>query len=227
MPSRGKLTTTSYAVLGLLAIRPWTTYELTRQMQRSLSRFWPRAVSKLYEEPDKLAHHGLAAGTDERTGQRTRRRHTITPQGRQQLAARLATPAQEPVLELEFLVRVFLAEHGTKHDLLATLATVTAWAQLKAVQDAGIAESYLAGSGPFPERTPQLVLVGRYLSDFSEMTERWARWASSLVEQWPDDVRGAHSRLAGAARDRRSRTQVSVTSARRRSTQPACRAKPS
>ncbi len=48
------MTTTSYAILGLLAIRPWTTYELTQQMQRSLSRFWPRAESKLYEEPKKL-----------------------------------------------------------------------------------------------------------------------------------------------------------------------------
>jgi len=41
------LTTTSYAVLGLLAVRPWSSYELTQQMDRSLGRVWPRAVSKL------------------------------------------------------------------------------------------------------------------------------------------------------------------------------------
>ena len=45
------LTTTSYAILGLLSLRPWTTYELAQQMQRALGQFWPRAESKLYEEP--------------------------------------------------------------------------------------------------------------------------------------------------------------------------------
>ena len=29
-------TTTSYAVLGLLSVRSWTTYELAKQVQRSL-----------------------------------------------------------------------------------------------------------------------------------------------------------------------------------------------
>ena len=47
--SSGRLTTTSYAILGLLAIKPWTTYELAQQMDRSLRRIWPRAKSKLYE----------------------------------------------------------------------------------------------------------------------------------------------------------------------------------
>ena len=187
MPRGSKLTTTSYAVLGLLAIRPWTPYEMTQQMQRSLSRFWPRTVSKLYEEPKKLAEHHLAESSDERVGQRTRRRYAITPAGRRQLASWLAQPTQEPVLELEFLVRVFLAEHGTRDDLLATLTAVTTWAEQRALPDAEIAEGYLTGTGPFPERTAQLVLVGRYLSDFSAMTEQWARWATEQVEQWPDD----------------------------------------
>jgi hypothetical protein len=40
-----ELTTTSYAILGLLAIRPWSTYELARQMQRDLRFVWPRAES--------------------------------------------------------------------------------------------------------------------------------------------------------------------------------------
>ena len=48
------LTTTSYAVLGLLALRPWTTYELAKQVQRSLDWFWPRAERKLYDEPKRL-----------------------------------------------------------------------------------------------------------------------------------------------------------------------------
>src|SRR5690606_29940480 len=59
------LTTTSYAILGLLAIRPWTTHELVRQVDRSLRRIWPRAQSKLYEEPKKLVAHGYAQPSDD------------------------------------------------------------------------------------------------------------------------------------------------------------------
>ena len=59
------LTSTSYAILGLLSLRPWTTYELAQQMQRALGQFWPRAESKLYEEPKKLVDHGLATATVE------------------------------------------------------------------------------------------------------------------------------------------------------------------
>ena len=183
-----KLTTTSYAVLGLLAVRSWTPYELTKQMQRSLARFWPRTVSKLYEEPRKLTEHGLAAGSEERVGQRSRSRYEITADGRRELATWLAGPSADPVLEAEFLVKVFLAEHGTKDDLLATLRAVQAWAQQQAVQDADIADGYLTGTGPFPDRAPQLVLVGAYLADFAQMTGRWATWATDLVEQWPEEA---------------------------------------
>lgn len=54
------LTPTSYAILGLLAVRPYTTYELATQVERTVRRFWPRARSKLYEEPKKLVAAGLA-----------------------------------------------------------------------------------------------------------------------------------------------------------------------
>lgn len=62
------LTTTSYAILGLLSVRPWSTYELAQQMDRSLGRIWPRAQSKLYEEPKKLVRLGLAEATKGRSG---------------------------------------------------------------------------------------------------------------------------------------------------------------
>ena len=35
-----ELTTTSYAILGMLAIQPWSTYALTQQMRRSLRHLW-------------------------------------------------------------------------------------------------------------------------------------------------------------------------------------------
>ena len=115
------LTTTSYAILGLLAVKPWTTYELTQQMDRALGQFWPRAESKLYEEPKKLVAHGLARASSESVGKRPRTVYTITAKGRRALAAWVPSPGDGPVLEFEQLIKVFFAEHGTKADLLRTL----------------------------------------------------------------------------------------------------------
>ena len=67
MSSAPAMTTTSYAILGLLAVKPWTTHELVQQVDRSLRRIWPRAQSKLYEEPKKLVAHGYARA-DRRLG---------------------------------------------------------------------------------------------------------------------------------------------------------------
>ena len=100
------LSTTSYAILGLLAVRPWSTYELAQQMDRSLGRIWPRAQSKLYEEPKKLVALGLARAAADRVGQRARTVYRITPKGRRTLSAWLAEPGSGPVLECEQLLQI-------------------------------------------------------------------------------------------------------------------------
>jgi DNA-binding PadR family transcriptional regulator len=186
--SRGAgLTTTSYAILGLLAVRPWSTYELTRQMDRSLGRIWPRAHSKLYEEPKKLVEHGLAEATTERVGNRGRTVYAITPKGRRALAAWLHEPGKGPVLECEQLLKIFFADHGTKADALATLAAARAWAKERNEDNLAAARAYLAGTGPFQPRAAQNMLVGAFLTDFYAMVARWAEWASAMVDRWPDD----------------------------------------
>ena len=116
------LTTTSYAVLSLLALQPWTTYQLARQMERSLGFIWPRAISRLYEEPKKLVAAGLAASRAEATGRRPSTVYTITADGRDALAAWLAEPGTGPVLECEALVKIAYADQGTREGLLANLA---------------------------------------------------------------------------------------------------------
>lgn len=185
------LTTTSYAILGLLATRSWTTYELTQQMDRSLGRVWPRAQSKLYEEPKKLVAHGFARAREETVGRRPRTVYSITPKGRRALARWLQEPGAGPVLEFEGLLKVIFAENGRRDDALATLAAVRAWAAERNRGNREAAEAYLAGEGPFQERVAQNMLGGAFLTDFYAMVDRWAAWAATQVEAWPDDVRQA------------------------------------
>jgi PadR family transcriptional regulator, regulatory protein AphA len=129
--SSRSLTSTSYAVLGLLAIKPWSSYELTQQMDRSLGRMWPRATSKLYEEPGKLVEHGLARSATRQRGKRARTEYTITAKGRRALAGWLEEPGRGPVLEFEQLLKVFFAENGTRASVLATLAAADEWARAR------------------------------------------------------------------------------------------------
>lgn len=183
------LTTTSYAILGLLSVRSWTTYELADQMKRALGWFWPRAESGIYREPKKLEEHGLARSTTEYVGQRPRRRYQITAKGRRALADWVPTPGSGPIVEFEQLVKVFYAEHANKSDLLATLAGLRVWVEDQAAATSGIPQGYLDASGSYPERLPWLILVGKFLDDIQQATDRWAQWASEIVETWPDDVR--------------------------------------
>ena len=187
MSSSQRLTTTSYAILGLLAVRSWSTYELTRQMEWSLGRFWPRAKSKLYEEPKKLEALGLATSRQETVGKRKRAVYTITAKGRRALAAWHGEPTAGFALEAEPLLRLFLADHGTRDDALATLAAARAWAEKRNEGNLMAGRAFLDGDTEFQARAAPTMLVGGFLTDFYKLVADWADWAGGQVADWPDD----------------------------------------
>ena len=188
MVKRTELTTTSYLLLGLLAIKPWTTYELAQQMDRTVRRFWPRARSKVYEEPKKLAALGYAKATGEMVGRRSRTMYSITPKGRRALKTWLGEPSAPPVLEWEQFAKLFFAEFSTKDDMLATLADIQQWALDESALHVEVGTHVVAGRSAFPQRDAKNLLFGRFFSDFSNMIGDWAAWATMVVEAWPEDM---------------------------------------
>jgi PadR family transcriptional regulator, regulatory protein AphA len=90
-------------------------------------------------------------------------------------------------LEFEQLLKVFFADHGTKTDALKTVATIKQWARDPNAENIAVARSYLAGTGPFPERAAVLSVVGRFHTDFADMVNAWADWAADVIDTWPDD----------------------------------------
>src|SRR5260221_5565008 len=107
--SERRLSTTSFALLGLLAIRGWNAYDLNQQGHRSIGRFWPRADSNLYEAAKSLVDHGLARATREFVGRRPRTVYSITPAGREALSRWVAESGKGPVTEFEGLLQVVFA----------------------------------------------------------------------------------------------------------------------
>jgi DNA-binding PadR family transcriptional regulator len=198
MSSPPTLTTTSYSILGLLAVKPWTTHELVQQVDRSLRRIWPRSQSKLYEEPKKLVAHGFARATDDSVGRRRRTRYTITAKGRRALAAWLREPGDGPALEFEQLLKIHFADSGSRATVVANLEAVRAWVLAQNEENLEAARSYLEGRSAFPERAALNQLGGRFLTDFYVTVARWVDWATTVVEDWPDDVLDAPFDLAAA-----------------------------
>ena len=185
------LNTTSFAMLGMLAIRPWSTYELAKHLDRSLRPLWPRARSHLFKEPKKLVDHGLAEAAEERVGRRPKTVYTITETGREALREWLAQPGEGPNLEFEQLLKVFFADQSSKADALRAVANIRSWAQARNAENVAVARAYVAGAGPFPERAQVLSVVGRFLTEFADMVGDWADWADKTIQAWPEDVRRA------------------------------------
>ncbi len=182
-----KLTTTSYLILGLLSLRHWSTYELARQMQRSIRYYWPRAESKIYEEPKKLVAHGLATATREYAGRRPRTVYAITDDGRQALERWLGEPGRGPLVEFDGLVKVLFAEQSGKDELLATLASIRVEAEATRRHHTELAADLADTGGPFPDRLHVNSLVFAFMWEQAEMLLRWVTWAEQEVADWPDD----------------------------------------
>jgi PadR family transcriptional regulator, regulatory protein AphA len=183
-----ELTKTSYAILGLLGIRSWTTYELAQQMERSLKSFWPRAQSSVYEEPKRLARNGFAKATKDTVGRRPYTTYSITAKGRRALAKWLAEPGDgQPNLECEALLKVFYGEQSTKADVLANIAAVADWARQQNEQNVEMARFYRDNAAPpFPDRLGVITLTGKFMTDFADMVAAWSEWATETVADWPD-----------------------------------------
>jgi DNA-binding PadR family transcriptional regulator len=189
MSSGARLTTTTYGVLGLLAVRPHSTYELAKAMDRSVGRVWPRARSKLFEEPKKLVQHGYATAERDAVGRRPRTVYTITRAGRRALTAWLAEPGAGPALEFEALVKLIFADHGTRDAALASLARAREWAVEQNVGNIEAGEKFLAAEdGLYAERRATTLLLGAFLTDFYKLVADWADWATDEVESWPKDI---------------------------------------
>jgi PadR family transcriptional regulator, regulatory protein AphA len=184
-------TTTARALLGLLAIRPWTAYELTGQMRRALRWAWPRSEANLYSEVKRLVPQGLASSVEEDEGGRARTRYEITGAGQAEVASWLGThPPAPPQVQIEALLRVFLADLGTVDDLARTIEETRAQI-LDIVEEAvPILQDYTSGEPPFPERAHLNVLFMHFFAGFVAQVLAWCDDAEAEVATWRGTTAG-------------------------------------
>jgi DNA-binding PadR family transcriptional regulator len=180
-------TTTGYLILGMLATRDLTAYELTALVAKGLDEVWPRAERQMYNAPKRLVAEGYAQARREATGRRERTVYSITPAGRTALKQWLRTEVHRSSFESEALVRVALADEGELADLRRTLATMAD--QARASRDLFLRNAnYMLDNdgGSYPQRLHLLTLSNRFMMGHFEHIIEWATWALHETETWTD-----------------------------------------
>lgn len=192
------LSTTSFVLLALLALRPWTTYELAKQMQRAVRWFWPRAERKIYDEPKRLVGLGLADSRTEMTGRRASTVYEITPAGRRALRSWVAEPSFAPAaLEMEAMTKLFFADNGSAEQMLASLREVRRQAD-EALDVLGeFAIDFVEERDQFPARRATNAVTMELYMRVHETLRDWSKWAEQEVESWPPQRRQGRLVAAG------------------------------
>jgi DNA-binding PadR family transcriptional regulator len=172
-----KATAVTWAVLGLLAQRPRSGYDIKAAVDRTIRHFWAASYGQIYPELRRLEDAGWIAGADAASGGRARREYRITAQGRRALAGWLH--GRETMIELrdESLLRLFFADQLPRDEAIGLLRARGEGYQafnafLRSLDD---------GSGtPDP---PFLDLVYRWALDYSDWGAEWCRRQEQRLAQ--------------------------------------------
>lgn len=183
---KDQLTTTSYAVLAQVGVRPWSTYELAQQRVRYLRYVWPRAESAIYREAKRLAAMGLIEGEKEYTGKRSRTVYSITEDGKEALREWLGTPVSPFSMDFEAILRVHIAPLGTKEDLINTLKQVHADAQEMLNFGGEVKQEFIDGINPTQDQVYIRALPVDFFISHLRTVEAWAERTLAEVETWDD-----------------------------------------
>jgi PadR family transcriptional regulator AphA len=112
-----EVTSATWAVLGLIQLKPRSGYDIKRIVERSIRHFWAASPGQIYPELRRLEQAGWVEGVDEPNGGRQRRVYRITPAGTAALQGWFAGMETRMELRDESLLRLFFAdaipfEHG-------------------------------------------------------------------------------------------------------------------
>jgi PadR family transcriptional regulator AphA len=168
------LSTSCLAVLGLVAIRPASGYELVAYADRSIAYFWSIPRSQLYRELARLEKLGLIAGTRvSQTSAPDKRVYEITESGRVVLAAWVESPSLPTVGSKNgLLLKVFMARHARPESLAPLLRAYRESVELHLADLEAIAAQ----------------LADRDKAKFGRLTARWGILHAQASLAWLDEA---------------------------------------
>jgi DNA-binding PadR family transcriptional regulator len=169
------LSPTARVILGMLAWRPMSGYDIKSIVDNSTRFFWTASYGQIYPELRRLADAGLVEGEAEEGSGRRRTAYTITDAGREALRDWLAQEPRTFEQRDEGLLKLFFSAEAPE-TAVATLDAKRAFheaklAQLREIEATGKPEGFTA-------------LVLRYGIESSEWMAAWCeREAERLRSQ--------------------------------------------
>jgi PadR family transcriptional regulator, regulatory protein AphA len=180
--SRKTLTPSSYAVLGLLARRPSSGYELGTRAAASIDNFWPLTRTHIYGELAKLEALGYVVGVEVTQELLPDKRvYSVTPEGARALDAWLDNPDPGvPRPRQPMLVKLFFGERIAPEQAAALLTRYRTQALARRDWLAAAAVADAAAVAADPEsprrfgRATALFGLRRTEADLAWVDEVWA-----------------------------------------------------
>ncbi len=185
-----KLTPTSYALLGLLARKPQSAYQLNARMQHSLIRvYWPRVESHVYSEPKKLLRHKMVSEEKCTHNGRNRTVYTITAEGTRALQSWLSDDADLDLrMQAEFMLKLLLADSGTVSNVNNTLEKSLDRTHQDLLEAITGIKTILAAEEYAIEGAPYNGIVVNLMADILIARYRWGKFALETAQGMDDNL---------------------------------------
>jgi DNA-binding PadR family transcriptional regulator len=176
-----KMTTTEYAVLGLLAFGERSGYDLARAASRSVGYMWAPSRSQIYKVLPRLVEWGLATSREvEQHGRPDKALYRLTAEGRDALRAWVEEVEPEPAGGSSvFLLKLFFGWTAAPGAAAAQLEAYRALLQGRLAEFEAL-EAGLSEDEPVHSRIALRHGIAR-----ARATLEWADDAQRLLERAP------------------------------------------
>jgi PadR family transcriptional regulator AphA len=178
MASSVRNRSTTYAMLGMLTIKPMSGYEMKQLMSQSIAHFWSESYGQLYPGLKQLEKEGLASSKTEksRTGRPDRQVYAITARGREALQEWLRQPPKTQPPRSELLLKLFFTNIAKGHESLEHVQRLQASA-------AAEIETYAAIEAQLRKHHAQNPNLPYWL-----MTLSFGRHRSAAMRDWAEEA---------------------------------------
>ena len=193
-----ELSATGKVILGMVAAKPRSGYEIKQLIDRSARFFWAASYGQIYPELKKLEDAGLITGADAAQGGRRRTVFKLTTAGRKAARGWIEDEAQTLELRDEGLLKLFFAGsiEPQRAAEIARERAVVARAkadELRAIWEVVDQEGHPDGPDAEPDIGSLTVL--RYGIESSE-------WTAQFFERAAEDLERATTGTLAASRGR-------------------------
>jgi DNA-binding PadR family transcriptional regulator len=180
-----ELSATAKVILGMLAGRPRSGYEIKQLVDSSARFFWAASYGQIYPELKKLEQAGLITGDDSSQGARQRTTFKLTARGRRAAREWIESPPEVLEMRDEGLLKLFFAgsiDPKRAAEIARERAAISRAKvdQLRAIADQ--VEETGSPSGPEAEPDAGSLTVLRYGIEMSEWTAEWFERAAEDLE---------------------------------------------